>query len=138
MKILFVDDNTDLGEVFLSLAQMKKVDLVYLESPLFALDYLKDNKVDLVITDINIPKMTGEDFVKQLRQRRDRTPIIFSSGIDGTHTELMTCTYGALKFIPKTELLKVFDQLIDLKRLIPRTPTNDLEQEFNDILMNII
>lgn len=138
MKILFVDDNKDLGEVFLSLAQMKKVDLVYLESPLEALDFLQANKVDIVITDVNMPRMTGEEFVKELRLRRDRTPIIFSSGVDGLHTDRMTSTYGALKFIPKTELPRIFDQITDLKKMIPRPASNDLEQEFNDILMNII
>lgn len=44
MKILFVDDNKDLGEVFLSLAQLKKVDLIYLESPVEALSFYKKTK----------------------------------------------------------------------------------------------
>lgn len=92
----------------------------------------------MVITDVNMPKMTGEEFVKELRSRKDRTPIIFSSGVDGLHTDRMTSTYGALKFIPKTELPKIFDQITDLKKMIPRPPANELEQEFNDLLMNII
>ena len=43
-----------------------------------ALDRLKGQKVNLVISDVNMPRMDGYDFVKALKQRQEYrfTPVI--------------------------------------------------------------
>jgi two-component system, chemotaxis family, chemotaxis protein CheY len=36
-----------------------------------ALDFLKKNKTDLIVTDINMPRMSGTDFVREVRQMNE-------------------------------------------------------------------
>jgi signal transduction histidine kinase len=47
-----------------------------------ALELLADGKraVDLVITDLVMPQMSGREFVEKLRERRPDTPVLFMSG----------------------------------------------------------
>ncbi len=45
-----------------------------------ALDYLEENEVDLLITDVTMPKMTGIDLVKEIRKFKPELSIIILSG----------------------------------------------------------
>ena len=41
-----------------------------------ALDYIKENKVDLVILDVFMPFMNGVEFLKKLREQKLKTEVI--------------------------------------------------------------
>lgn len=83
-----------------------------------ALDYLKENEgqVDLVITDIKMPVMTGIEFVKKSISELKSPPIfLVLSGYDEFTYVRDTMKYGAfnylLKPIKKDELKKVVEEV---------------------------
>jgi CheY-like chemotaxis protein len=45
-----------------------------------ALAYLKDTKIDVLITDIQMPDMNGQELVKLVREMASDLPVIYSSG----------------------------------------------------------
>lgn len=45
-----------------------------------ALDYLKENEVDLLITDVTMPKMSGIDLVREIRHLYPNLPVLILSG----------------------------------------------------------
>lgn len=47
-----------------------------------ALEILDKINVNLIITDIKMPSMSGTDFVKELRSRDNQTPVVYMSGKD--------------------------------------------------------
>ncbi|MDR1931009.1 MAG: response regulator [Treponema sp.] len=51
------------------------------KSPLGALDLLKKEKMDLIIADIEMPEMTGFEFLREIRQSRTsrEVPVIIIS-----------------------------------------------------------
>ena len=55
--------------------------MVFFKStPFEAVDFLKVNKVDLIFLDLNLPEMTGWDFVELLKKNSIESRIILVSG----------------------------------------------------------
>ncbi|MBA4494580.1 response regulator [Paenactinomyces guangxiensis] len=52
------------------------------ENGLEALDWMKQNQADLILTDIRMPLMDGLVFIKQLREENEQNDIIIISGYD--------------------------------------------------------
>ena len=77
-KLLFVDDETnildDLEEIF---GYLGKYEFLSAESGKKALEILKSHKIDLVLTDINMPEMDGLELASQIHKFYPRVKIIF-------------------------------------------------------------
>lgn len=52
------------------------------DSPIACLEYLKDHKVDIIITDIKMPMMTGLEMINQIEDRKKYEFIILSGYSD--------------------------------------------------------
>jgi len=80
-SILVVDDEIDLREIIASEFQYLGADVFVASSILVAQDILKDQKIDLVISDIRMPGGSGVellDFVKKIPN--SKTAMILISG----------------------------------------------------------
>ncbi len=67
-KILAVDDMRSMRDLVKSVLEKRGHQVDIHESGDEALEYAQSNQVDLVITDINMPKMSGLDLVEELRK----------------------------------------------------------------------
>ncbi len=81
-KILVLDDDKIQHFLF-----RKRLDFLFPEmmvffksTPFEAVDFLKVNKVDLIFLDLNLPEMTGWDFVELLKKNSIESRIILVSG----------------------------------------------------------
>ena len=68
-----------------------------------ALETIKTNKVDLILSDWNMPNLSGIDFVKQLRQMQDfmLTPVIFITSESDKTAILEAITLGIADYVVK-------------------------------------
>jgi two-component system chemotaxis response regulator CheY len=80
MKVLIVDDSRYMRKVVQSYFTEMKLVCTYLEASngKDALEQLKANPVDLVMLDWNMPKMSGIEFLKEVRsmEQYKKLPII--------------------------------------------------------------
>ena len=76
--------------------------------------YLAHARVDLVITDLTIPVMNGEEPVQQIRSHRPEQPIIVMSGYDQSEAMSRLQTGVEIYF-----LRKPFD-VAELRRLVTK------------------
>ena len=78
-KIMTVEDSTSLRELISFTLNGAKYKVIEAEDGKDALSKLKDNTVDLIITDLNMPRMNGIELTQNLRAKREFrfTPIIF-------------------------------------------------------------
>ncbi len=70
MKILIADDSRTarfLIRQYLEMAGFYKADFTEVESGREALDHIKENAVDLVITDYKMPEMDGLDLLRRVK-----------------------------------------------------------------------
>jgi CheY-like chemotaxis protein len=77
-KILVVDDSADTREMMAKLLELEAFTVVTAEDGSMGLDVAADELPDLIITDINMPNMSGIEMIKQLRTQPgiQRVPIM--------------------------------------------------------------
>jgi CheY-like chemotaxis protein len=79
MKILIVDDHEEVRIMLRDVLQNRGHTLFCAENGNHALDVLANNTVDLIISDIIMPKMEGVEFITRVKQMR--IPVISISGL---------------------------------------------------------
>ena len=70
-RVIFVDDDTIQHMINRkNLLRIKPdIELFFFENPFNALDWLQDNDADLLILDVNMPEMTGWNFLDLLKEK---------------------------------------------------------------------
>ncbi len=88
-KILFIDDEPMLADMGKQLLERLGYDVVSKTESIDALALFRSqpDNFDIVITDMTMPKMTGEQLAKEIMQIRSDMPIIICTGFN----KLITC-----------------------------------------------
>ena len=81
-KIMIVDDEADLRNAVDTMLSIKGHTLLHAEDGMQALESIKKNSPDVVICDIEMPKLKGFDVLAELRENPaiSEIPIIFLTG----------------------------------------------------------
>lgn len=79
-KILLVDDEELLRDGVQEMLEMQGFTVISAANGELALACVKEQDIDLIITDLVMPKMDGIDFVQQLRMINPDVPVIVVSG----------------------------------------------------------
>jgi DNA-binding response OmpR family regulator len=66
-RILLVEDNVMNSELIRDILEMENHEISCAADGIEALDHLAENIFDLVLTDINLPKMSGLELMKHIR-----------------------------------------------------------------------
>ena len=111
--ILVVEDNEELRRYLVS-GLSKHFDLLKAENGQKALEILKDNEVDLIITDVMMPVMDGVKLCKQVKQnlRTCHIPVYMLSAKTDLHSQLQGLQVGADDYIPKPFSIEVLEAKI--------------------------
>lgn len=77
-KILAVDDSSTVRKLVKFTLQMKKHDVTLAENGLEALEIFQNESFDIILTDLNMPKMTGIELIEKIREGEidNKIPII--------------------------------------------------------------
>lgn len=134
--LLFVENEIGIRENFFEYFSLifKKV---YMASDgLEAYEIYKNNKPNLIITDIKMPNMDGIELVKKIRKEDETTNIIIISAHTDTQYFLQSIPLGLIEYIVKplneTKLEKVFEQFL----LKVGTQSYTYNKEKNEIIFN--
>lgn len=117
--ILFVDDEPALVDIGGLLLKELGYNVTTRTSGIDALEAFKSNpdKFDLVLTDMTMPRMTGERLAREILSIRKEIPIIISTGFSSSMTEKKAMELGAKGFLMKpfvlSELAKVIHNVLD-------------------------
>lgn len=78
-----------------------------------ALDYIKENKVDLVVLDVFMPFMNGVEFLKKLREQKLKTEVIMVTAANDTATLEETMHLGVIDYLVKPFALERFQVALE-------------------------
>jgi DNA-binding NtrC family response regulator len=114
-RILVVDDeeNARMGLSMLLTKEGFVVDSV--SNGFEALNYLRQQEVNLIVTDINMPGMNGIDFLKELNKSFPHSNVIMITAYGGIESYIESMNLGAFEYINKP--IKV-DELKSILRKI--------------------
>ena len=76
MKILIIEDDIQLNTTITNFLKYKGYKTISVEDGEVALEYINKNLYDLYIIDINIPKISGLELLKYIRQKDLKTPVV--------------------------------------------------------------
>ncbi len=118
-RILFVDDEPSLVHIGKQILEPLGYEVEARTSSLEALELfkVKSEKFDLVITDMTMPKMTGDDLAREILKIRTNIPIILCTGYSKKISEGKAEALGVralvMKPIVAEQLAKIVRQVLD-------------------------
>jgi two-component system cell cycle sensor histidine kinase/response regulator CckA len=111
--ILLVDDDKDLREFLYQHLLHCGHAVLQAGSGLEALDRFRRNpEIDLVVSDIVMPGMSGDQLAHKLVEHRPALPVVFMSGNAPNHIESMVLLEEGRNFLRKPFSLESLEKLI--------------------------
>ncbi len=102
--IIVVDDEEDLRKSLIRKIQWEKIGLSVVgeaENGIDALELVEKLEPDLLLTDIQMPFMTGIELAREVREIRPTTQIIFLSGYDDFSYAQQAIQYNIISYLLK-------------------------------------
>jgi serine phosphatase RsbU (regulator of sigma subunit) len=108
-KTILIAEDTDVN-YFLLTAVLKetKARLTRVKDGKEALDYIKNNEVDLILMDINMPNMNGYEATREIKAIRSHIPIVVQTAVHFSEEMEEAMKAGADDYISKPIDLKTF------------------------------
>lgn len=108
-KLLIVDDEPEIREVLKQKAELLNIDCQEANHGLEALQLLEKNEFDAILSDFNMPVMTGMELLQQMRNRGLQIPFVVITAFGDQKLVVQALKLGAFDFIEKPfELDHVF------------------------------
>ena len=123
-NILVVDDDAAIRDALHEFIMISGYTAFKASSSEEALDLLRDNSVEVVITDIILPGIDGLELTKQIKDTYDHTDVIVMTGYSGDYSYEEAITKGASDLVFKP--VRFEELLLRLKRVLnERQLTNE-------------
>jgi DNA-binding NtrC family response regulator len=84
-----------------------------------ALNYLRQQEVNLIVTDINMPEMNGITFLKELNKNFPNSNVIMITAYGGVESYIEAMNLGAFEYINKP--VKIEELKSILKKIFKET-----------------
>ncbi len=146
-KILIVDDDEAFLELIPSVDGAQGLDIVPLTSPKKALEVLNNESIDVVISDVQMPEMTGTELFSKVQDLYPDIPVILITAFGSTEEAIRAVKHGAFHYfekpindkldlfwttvreaLVKREMLKELASLRRERSLREKTPVNIIGQ----------
>lgn len=120
-KILIVDDEKEYQEVFKMILNDKGYTVNTASSGQKALDLLKKEKYNLVLTDLIMPNIDGMKLLERIKKEKTHTEVIIVTGYGTIETAVKAIKNGAFSYFIKSheadELLMEIEKIEKLQQL---------------------
>lgn len=131
MKILLVEDNLNIRKSLEYSFKVKNINLVSKSNIKDTLDYLENNKVDLIILDVTLPDGNGFDLYKNQIKNME-IPVIFLTARDSEEDIVNALDMGASDYLTKPfrtgELIARINKILNKKTICIKNITYDLNK----------
>mgnify|MGYP000353691404 CR=1 FL=1 len=138
-KILWVDDEIESLQSQILFLKNKGYDVNAMTNGFDAIDFVKDNFIDVVLLDETMPGITGLETLAKIKEVNSQVPIVL---ITKNETEnLMDEAIGSqisdylIKPVNPNQVLLSLKKIIDNKRLVAERTTSAYQQQFRNLFM---
>lgn len=118
MRILYVEDEKFLAEAVIHLLKKEKINVDHADNGEKGLELALKPNYDVIVLDIMLPKMSGLDILKAVRNRGVKTPVIMLSALNEVEDKIKGLDYGADDYLAKP--FKTAELIARLKALVRR------------------
>ena len=99
--ILIIDDEKNYLLVLQTLLEDEGYTVTALSDPETALAFLQESEVDVVVTDMKMPRITGLDVLERVKKQWPYIPVLIMTAFGTIESAVETMKYGAFDYITK-------------------------------------
>ncbi len=136
-RILVIDDEKNYLLVLEAVLKDAGYAVTAINDPEMALAFLDDSEVDVVITDMKMPKLTGKEVLQSVKKSWPHIPVLIMTAFGSIESAVEVMRYGAFDYITKPfandELLLSVHNAAELSRTHQqyRLLQENLEERYN-------
>ena len=127
--ILIIDDEKNYLLVLQTLLEDEGYTVTALNDPETALAFLNESEVDVVVTDMKMPKVSGREVLQQVKKNWPHIPVLIMTAFGSIESAVEAMKYGAFDYITKPfsndELLLSVHNATELARATSSLPVPD-------------
>ena len=124
LPILIVEDDADLREALVDTLKLSKYTVFAANDGIQAIDFLKLQPIGLVITDVQMPNMTGLALLHEIKSRWPQIPVLLMTAYGVIAQAVEAMREGACDYLAKP--FEVEDLLARVARwMLPATAVNN-------------
>ncbi len=138
-KILWVDDEIDRLTSQVMFLENKGYEVATKTNGFDAVEYIRNNIVDVVLLDESMPGITGLQTVQQIKEINTGLPVVLITKNEAEN--IMDEAIGSqisdylIKPVNPNQVLLSLKKLIDNKRLVAEKTTSNYQQQFRSLFM---
>ncbi len=118
--ILIIDDEKNYLLVLQTLLEDEGYTVTAINDPETALTFLDESEVDVIVTDMKMPKVSGEEVLKRVKREWPYIPVLIMTAFGTIESAVDVMKYGAFDYITKPfsndELLLSIHNAVELSR----------------------
>ena len=135
MRILYVEDEKFLADAVKHNLEKQGITVDLAADGETGLDQAVKDIYDCIILDIMLPKLSGTDILKHLREKKVQTPIIMLSALSEVESKIEHLDKGADDYLAKP--FKTAELVARIKALLRRpAKVEDTEITYGDLTLN--
>lgn len=120
MRVLYVEDEKYLADAVIHLLKKAGITVDWASDGSEGLDLATKGSYDCIVLDIMLPKLSGLEVLRTLRQRKDLTPIIMLSALSEVDDKVRGLESGADDYLAKP--FKTAELIARINALTRRPP----------------
>lgn len=111
---MYVEDETAVIEVMKDVLQLSVKELYIAEDGITAYELYTKHKPDVMLVDINIPKLNGLDLIEKIRQKDQNVKVILLTAYSDKELLLKATELKLTKYLVKPLVLEEFNEAMQL------------------------
>ncbi len=135
MRVLYVEDATFLAEAVKHNLEKQGISVDLVDNGEDGLENAMSDIYDCVVLDIMLPKLSGTDILKRMREKNIQTPVIMLSALSEVETKISHLDHGADDYLAKP--FKTAELVARIKALVRRPKTIDISDiSYDDLVLD--
>lgn len=118
--ILLIDDEKNYLLVLQTLLEDEGYAVTAINDPETALAFLEESEVDVIVTDMKMPKISGQEILQRVKKEWPHIPVLIMTAFGSIESAVDVMKYGAFDYITKPfsndELLLSIHNSVELSR----------------------
>jgi len=117
-RILLVDDEENCLRALKDVFELEHIDCATASNGAKAIDIVTHNDIDIVITDVRMPGISGMDLLKQIKRIKPQVYVLMLTGHGSINDAVRSMKLGAFQYILKPVIME--DLLTQTKELLQK------------------
>ncbi|MEF3254768.1 MAG: response regulator transcription factor [Deferribacterales bacterium] len=130
-KILLIDDDFEILDILKLLLEVEGYETDTATNGFTGIEKVKKNRYNLIILDLNLPDLSGEQVCKLLRKSTN-TPILILSAKESVTDKVLCLEYGADDYVTKP--FQNMELIARIKSILRRCHYDEEQEDINPII----